>query len=266
MNSNVKLIRPRLSRITVFPIKALPGVDLDEVELTSAGALRYDRQFALFDADGRPVNGKRHPEVNQIHAEYDLYAGQVSLDIEGFDSPERFKLQADNVALITWLSDFFGFPISLRENEETGFPDDTKRPGPTLISLASLDAVASWFDQIDLDEARRRFRSNLEITDCPAFWEDQLSITPDVARQFRLGDNVFAGLKHCVRCPVPTQDTKTGEVIADFQAVFLQKREETLPAWADASMFEHLYSLAINTRVVRSGASLALGDSLELIG
>lgn len=254
-----------LSRITVFPIKALPGHTLDTVPLTSAGSLQWDRQFALFDTDDRPVNGKRHPEVNQLHADYDLNTQHVTLDIEGFDMPERFKLQTGNTALTEWLSEFFGFTVQLRENEETGFPDDLQRPGPTVISRASLALVTSWYPQLDLEEVRRRFRSNLELDGCPAFWEDQLSQTPDVPRQFSLGSNLFAGLKHCVRCPVPTQDTRTGEVMSDFQAVFMKQRKASLPSWVQEADFDHLYSLAINTRVLRVGDAIAVGDKLALL-
>ena len=38
-----------LSKILVFPIKSLDPITLDEVAITSGGALTGDREFAIFD-------------------------------------------------------------------------------------------------------------------------------------------------------------------------------------------------------------------------
>jgi len=58
---------------------------------------------------------------------------------------------------------------------ERGLPDDRAAPGPTVVSRATLETVASWFDEIaDATEMRRRLRPNLVLDDCPAFWEDRL--------------------------------------------------------------------------------------------
>lgn len=43
---------PILSRIRVYPIKALDGVELDSVSVRGDGWIAYDRQYALFDEDG----------------------------------------------------------------------------------------------------------------------------------------------------------------------------------------------------------------------
>ena len=43
-----------------------------------------------------------------------------------------------------------------------------------MTSMPTLDEVGQRFG-FDLAEARRRFRANLEIGDCAAFWEDALA-------------------------------------------------------------------------------------------
>ncbi len=63
-----------LGRITIFPIKSLDGVDVLEARVLASGALEHDRQFALIDAEGRFVNGKRTEAVHRVRAEYDLAA------------------------------------------------------------------------------------------------------------------------------------------------------------------------------------------------
>jgi MOSC domain-containing protein len=49
----------RLHRITIYPIKSLDGVAVDEIEVLPACGLANDRRFALQDANGRFINGKR---------------------------------------------------------------------------------------------------------------------------------------------------------------------------------------------------------------
>ena len=53
--------------------------------------------------------------------------------------------------------------VFLQERLDGGFPDDRDAAGPTVISTESLVEVASWFG-LSLDEARNRFRMNLELS------------------------------------------------------------------------------------------------------
>ena len=257
--------QPTLATITLFPVKALSGIDVESRGITPTGVLSYDRQYALKDEKGRFVNGKRHPEVNQLVSVFDLEQQTITLDISGFEDPQIFELRAGNHQLQEWLSDFFGFSVRVEENTRNGFPDDLKRPGPTIISTATLQEVASWFPGLSLDEIRRRFRTNLELEGCHAFWEDQLNRVTDHPVRFQIGEVLFEGLKHCVRCPVPSQHTETGEIWLDFQKIFMQKREQTLPGWVDKSGVDHFYKLAINTRIVHFHSDLKTGDEIELI-
>ncbi|MFM7034640.1 MAG: hypothetical protein ACKOYJ_05525, partial [Planctomycetia bacterium] len=73
-----------------------------------------------------------------------------------------------------WLSEALGIKVLIEERLDGGFPDDREATGPTLIATESLEEVARWFG-FDLAEARRRFRANLEIGGCDAFWEDTLA-------------------------------------------------------------------------------------------
>src|SRR5260370_1841579 len=84
-----------------------------------------------------------------------------------------FAFPSDTAAASKWFSEFFDQPITVRHSPE-GFPDDTIAYGPTIVSTASLQSVCELFPGLDLDEARQRFRTTLEIDGVPAFWEDQL--------------------------------------------------------------------------------------------
>src|SRR5262249_25513767 len=135
------------------------------------------------------------------------------------------------------------------EDTEAGFPDDTEAPGPTVISTATLQAVASWFPGLDEQVMRLRFRANLEIGGVPAFWEDRLFAEVGSVVPFRVGDVLFEGINPCQRCVVPSRDPYTGGIFPHFQEIFARKRREFLPSWSTPSRFNHFYRLSCNTRV-----------------
>ena len=54
-----------ISRILIYPIKSLDGVEVPEVATLASGALAGDRRLALVDANGRVMNGKRDLFTNK---------------------------------------------------------------------------------------------------------------------------------------------------------------------------------------------------------
>ncbi|MFM7108407.1 MAG: MOSC N-terminal beta barrel domain-containing protein [Planctomycetaceae bacterium] len=190
---------PTLDRITIYPVKSLDGVVIDEARVLDAGGLEHDRRWQLMDLDGRLLNAKRTPVFHAIRAEFDLAsavgpavpgaANQVTLAVD----PEAIRVAAvPGVARLAglaagtfplvpgpdgpcdWLAEALGERVLLLERRDGGFPDDREAPGPTVVSTASLEEVGRWFG-LGLDEVRRRFRANLEVGGCDAFWEDTLA-------------------------------------------------------------------------------------------
>lgn len=254
----------RLSRILIFPIKSLDPISLSEVEISAGGALKGDREFAIFDQLGKFVNGKRNPKIHLIRSGYNLGDRQVSLQIQNQSEVFTFHLDREREALTSWLSKFFAQPISLRQNTINGFPDDPDAWGATIVSEASLTTVQSWYEQpsIDLEQMRRRFRTNLEIADTEPFWEDQLFAKSGETVPFKIGDVQFLGTNPCQRCPVPTRDSFIGEIYPEFQKIFTRSRELSLPNNIERSRFNHFYRFAINTRIplTEVGKVLKLDD------
>jgi uncharacterized protein YcbX len=153
--------------------------------------------------------------------------------------------------------------IGLIENADGGFPDDTQAAGPTFITTSTLIAVADWFG-LSHEEARRRFRANVELGPAPAFWEDKL-YAADEPRSFRVGAANLVGTNPCQRCPVPSRDSQTGEVTPLFAKTFSRRREETLPAWVPRSRFDHFYKLSVNTRRCDSDeVAVRVGDAINI--
>lgn len=250
-----------LRYITIYPIKSLDGVAVDVASILPSGALENDRRFALVDAAGKYVNGKRAPAVHAIRAEYDLVALTVR-----FNATREFSLVDDQPQISTYLSNALGIDCGLTENQSAGFPDDTDAPGPTLVSTATLDTVAQWFPGLTLDEARRRFRANLEIDGVEPFWEDRLVGPAGTMVPFQIGGIRWLGINPCQRCVVPTRDSHTAEPSAGFQKSFASHREAALPAWAPRDRFNHFYRLAVNTQLApgQSATSLSVGEKLSL--
>ena len=173
------------------------------------------------------------------------------------------------------LSEALGEQVLLEECSDGGFPDDRDAPGPALISTASLEAVARWFG-FDLAEARRRFRVNREIGGCDAFWEDTLAsparpdlnppladlpaglpadpyadpyadLPPPEPREFSIGEARFRATNVRKRCVVPSRDSATGAVTAHFRDAFEARRVRGMRGDVDATGWNHLYRLGVNS-------------------
>jgi len=275
-----------VSRIRLFPIKALDGVDVDAVSVCGNGRIKYDREYAMFDAEGEYVNGRQNPRVHRLGAGFDLDAGTVELRDNGGDARFRCDLAtvADDPDLEAWLSDFFGEPVTVREATKANFTDSAggivpyriSATGPTVVSTASLAAVASWYEDLTADDIRRRLRTNIEISGVEPFWEDRLFTDADHAVEFRIGDVTLHGMMSKPRCVTPTRDPDSGELKEGFTSRFVEKREETLPDWADPDHFghhiaagvEHYYYLTVVTRIpgTEVGTDLAVGDGVSIEG
>jgi uncharacterized protein YcbX len=270
--------RPRLANIRLHPIKALDSVSVNEARIGPNGGLELDRVWALYSVDGRWINGKRTAAVHLVRAAYAPDINSVTLTVPGDRRgiPRMsFAFPSDSEGAAEWFSMYFEQAVQVRYSRE-GFPDDGLASGPTIVSTASLEAVCSWFPGMTLDEARRRFRTTLEIdAGCsagaaetlPPFWEDRLFADSEsnVVR-FKIGDVAFEGSNPCARCPVPSRESQTGVTNGGFQKRFTDLRYAQLPPWAPAVRFDHFYRLAVNTRIpgTECGKILRFGDALLL--
>ncbi len=256
---------PRLANIRLHPIKSLDPVHLKEARIGPGGGLEFDRAWALYAADGEWVNGKRTAAVHLIRAGFAPDMSSVTLSVPGDRRKiptKTFAFPGETTSASQWFSSFFEQPITVRHSPE-GFPDDAIANGPTIVSTASLQAVCDLFSGMELEEARQRFRTTLEIEGVPAFWEDQLFGEEErSAVRFRIGEVNFKGSNPCGRCPVPSRDPRTGEIIPGFQKIFSDYRRSHIPAWCPEPRFDHYYRFATNTRVASSeaGKVLRVGD------
>jgi uncharacterized protein len=252
---------PAVKSISLHPTKSLGPVTVEAALVLPSGALEHDREFALFDEQGKVMNGKREQRIHGIRATYDVEKFTVALN----DS-RPFHLISDHREIELWMESFLGIRVLMKRNTQTGFPDDLESPGPTIVGSATLREVSGWFGITDPLETSRRFRANIELaTDAP-FWEDCLFGEADTVTEFHVGDVTILGVNPCQRCAVPSRDPSSGRVTPDFQRVFAEKRAESLPPWATKSRFNHYYRLAVNTQVpaTETGKLIRVGDVVSL--
>jgi hypothetical protein len=255
-----------VERITVYPVKGLDGVALEEARVLEGGTLEGDREFALFDAAGDVVNGKRTDRVHDLDTAFGPATGELTVET-GEGERRRFDLgdERDRDRAAEWFAGFFDLDLTLERDQSVGFVD-RRGMGPSVISTATLETVASWFEGVTVDGARRRLRANVEVGGVPAFWEDRF--VSDGAPSFLVGDLRFEGVTPCGRCVVPERDPDTGERTPGFRERFVRMRRETFPEWANPEAFEHYYTLMLIAEVADAdrGGTLRVGDPVRVVG
>ncbi|MFB6270689.1 MAG: MOSC domain-containing protein [Halobacterium sp.] len=252
-----------IDRLRVYPVKGLDGVDVDEADVLTGGTLEHDRRFALFDGDGDVVNGKRTARVHALDTDYDVDTGEFVVTTRDGDT-ERFALDENPGRAEAWFSEFFDLDLTLGRDDELGYVD-RREMGPSVVSTATLEEVASWFDDLTVDGARRRLRANVEVAGVPAFWEDRF--VGENAPAFEAGGVRIEGVTPCGRCVVPSRDPDTGDPTPEFRETFLERRRETFPEWADGDAFDHFYTLMLIASVPDAdrGETLRVGDPVRVL-
>lgn len=254
-----------LSAIVIFPVKSLPGLNVPQTRVLPSGALEKDRRWAFVDQEDQFWNAKRTALMHRLRLQADSQWTRLAFEA---DSVPPFCWQVDQPTdvLNQWVSKVLGISARLIENGKQGFPDDTVSPGPTIISQASLEVMASWFPGLTAAQMRQRLRVNLVVEGVEPFWEDRLLTEDGTPRPFRIGDVEWGGVNPCQRCVVPSRDPWTGESLAGFQKEFAARRQETLPAWAPRKLFNHFYRATVNTRLLDTGSgTLRAGDDVEIL-
>ena len=256
-----------VQRITVYPVKSLPGVDISTAEVAQKGHLRNDRRYAIFNSDGTFVNGKAEPRVHRLGMRFDFDSWRIELTSLFNNDTVAFSLQHQKTEINRWLSDFFNREVELREDAHGRFLDDPDVSHVTLVSFATLRRVIKWFGITGEDECHARFRSNLVIDGFSAFEEDRLFRAGASPVSLRIGEVFLHGVQPRPRCVVPTRHPVTGEVTTGFQKLFAGFRKRELPEGSELLSFGHTYQLAVDMMIPASevGKCFSIGDSLEIL-
>ena len=207
----------RVAWIAIAPIKSMALQFLDAVELGLEG-LPGDRAFAVVDAAGRMVNGKRAGVLATARPEIDPATGILTIRLPDGTAVSGPIVLGDRVETIfphdrrparfvdgPWaeaISSWLGRPLRLVAPAPGEGPD--RGPTVTLLTvaaLASLAAAGGAPEPLDC----RRFRMNIGIAGVAAHAEDGW-----LGRDVRIGSATVRLAGNIGRCAVTTHDPSTG--------------------------------------------------------
>lgn len=252
-----------LSRITIYPVKSLPGIELKSCPITQHGGLRGDREFSIRSEDGKILRAKEVGELHFIDAQYNLDERLITLKNKLQKYEDQFHLDEEREQISIWLSCFLQRPVRFESEDGIAYPDDPNSDGPTIISKDTLSEVQLWFPDLNADELRKRFRINLEISDAPPFWEE--SLIPE-HRQFVIGEQVLQANSPCPRCEVPVVEPSTGMVTPGFLEEFSNQRLKWAKTHSGSLELPHPYFLSIGVLIneCKNDKLLKLGDEVKV--
>jgi uncharacterized protein len=261
-------IDPILSRITIYPVKSLDGMELQKAMITAGGCLLHDREYAVSDERGNFIIGKTNHLVHTLRSSIDFENEIISFRHQAETNWNQFHLKKEKAEIQTYLTNYFGVSTKLHQDITGRFMDIPDISGMTVLSTASLEAVSTWYDNMGISETRKRFRATLEIERVPAFWEDHLFSKEGRGIEFKVGEVTMFGMGPRARCVVPTRNPETGDFIHAFPKTFARHRADTLPAWSNLSAYGHHYYLTVNCYVPATevGKWIEVGDEVKIIG
>ena len=261
-------INPTVYRITIYPIKSLDGVDLQKGMITKGGCLLHDREYAIIDKNGNFIKGKNNPLVHSLRSQVDFANEIISFSHREENKWNEFHLPDDIKNINAYLTHFFGMPASFHQNKEGRFLDMPDISGITILSSESVASISGWYENIETEEVRKRFRTTIEIKGVPAFWEDNLFSKKDAAIEFTIGNVSLMGMSPRARCVVPSRHPETGEVIPAFSKTFASQRVSSLPEWSHLKEYDHNYYLTVNCHIPETeiGKWIQVGDEINIIG
>lgn len=219
-----------ISRLYVYPIKSLGGIELSSAKLTDRG-IEHDRRWMLVGEDNRFLTQREFPKLALLRTA--IYANELIVSEKGNDS-EKINLHlyptgTDLVSVQIWDDVCEAIEMSKEVNEwfsnKVGFacklvymPDESKRKVdkdyvlhnditgfsdafPVLmIGQASLDDLNS---RLELPVPMNRFRPNIVFTGGDPYEEDTM-------KHFQINGVDLYAVKPCARCVVTTTDQETG--------------------------------------------------------
>lgn len=259
-----------ISRLFIYPIKSLGGISLEKSEVEMRG-LKHDRRWMLVDENGVFLTQRNLPKlaafslsINDLHLEVLNKVTKSKIDIPFMPKSgikmlvkvwdDELMAEIVDKDINDWFSQQLGQEVNLvyqsedsirrvdkkfavSEVEHTSFSDGY----PILvISEASLDELNSKCpEQIPME----RFRPNMVIKYCDAFFEDRL-------KEIIINNTKLYGVKPCARCIMTTINQETFE-----------KSKEPILTLSKFRKFEHRILFGQNVVVHKTG-TIAVGDKI----
>jgi len=276
------MTQAQVTGLTIYPVKSLKGIALEQARLTPAG-LDHDRRFLVVRPNGRFVTQRELPGLALIETELTDEGVRLSRSSRGeatlpFQSRGGDPLQAmiwgtwceaidegdevsrwltaalecDSPLRLVRMADGFvrpqGKPEELGENTHTFFAD----AAPFLVANeASLEALNEELSARGIEQVpMNRFRPNIVVRGLEPFSEHRLG-------GLRAGSWGLNFCHPCERCVVTTIDQETGRKDPDWQPFRTLKEINPVPGERPAPAFGQNAVLEAG-----EGATISIGDKL----
>lgn len=221
---------PRVSRISIAPVRGLGLEHPTSVELGPTGVLE-DRRFFLADQGGRLVDGLRLGFLVQILAHTDREGRTLRLEFPDGRVVEGDVEVAEPVHTVVYnriaeghavvgpwaaaIATFIGRPVTLVRCDRPG--GTRTKNAVSLVSDGSLRELGAQAGVDDVDG--RRFRMLFELEDATAHEEDRW-----IGRDVEVGTARLSITHPDARCAITTHDPDTGEADLDTLRTIIRYR------------------------------------------
>lgn len=277
------MTQAQVTGLTIYPVKSLKGIALEQANLTNAG-LEHDRRFMVVRPNGRFVTQREMPGLALIETELTDEGvrlsrpsrGETTLPYKSRDGESipawiwgawcqavdegdevsswlTAALECDTPLRLVRMAEGFvrpqGKPEELGENTHTYFADTA----PFLVANeASLEALNKELAARGLEQVpMNRFRPNIVVRGLESFSEHRLGGLKAKAWELEF--------RHpCERCVVTTIDQETGRKDPGWQPFRTLKEINPVPGEKPAPAFGQNATLEAG-----EGATIAVGDQLE---
>lgn len=275
-----------ITRLTIYPVKSMKGIEVDRAELSPAG-LAHDRRFMVVHSNGRFVTQRELPSLSLIHTELTDNGvilsrpshGETTLpgnavdgepiqtmiwgiSCQALDEGDEVSqwltsaLESDKELRVVRMAPGFvrpqGKPAELGPETHTFFAD----AAPFLVaSESSLEALNRELEKRDLTRVpMNRFRPNIVVRGLEPFAEHRLDGLRHAAYALKL-------CHPCERCVITTINQDTAEKHPAWQPFKTLKDINPVPGKKPAPAFGQNAKLLNGSRAVMS-----LGDRLAVTG
>ncbi len=275
--SSLKRKQMFLSEINIYPIKSLKGISLTEASIETRG-LKYDRRWMLVDQNNNFMTQREFPRMATLAVEAAESGLKVTREINDRISilPEpqngemawvrvwrnvcRARVYEDEVN--GWFSEALETKCRL-----VLMPDETERKVNHHYKIHDNDVVsfadgypfmllgegslADINSRLETPVPMNRFRPNFVVSGTEAFAEDHW-------KKFRIGSNIFYGVKLCGRCVITTVDQDKG--------VKGKEPLRTLASYRTAKLGSKMkVRFGQNLIAEKPGGVVRVGDEVEVI-
>jgi len=179
----------RLFEVWRFPVKSMAGERLPSAEVDTRG-LVGDREWAVYDEEGRLASGKRTNRFRRMDEVFSLAARTVDDHVEVL-LPDGRQVVAGEGAADLALSDHFGEEVELAAETDVAHQDAGQVSLVGTATLRELGTMCGLEGPVD----PRHLRANLVVETAEPFEEERW-----LGREVRVGGVVLRLVERIERC------------------------------------------------------------------